>query len=241
MQAKKSVKQDVIILAGGFGTRLSGVVKDLPKPMANIQGKPFLHYIFQQLKKYDVRHVVLSTGYKSQQITDYFGSRYQGIHIDYAVEKSPLGTGGGILNAMSYCSSGEVFILNGDTFFDIDLRQFLQLHSGHRAAMSIALRRMDDCSRYGFVRRDETDRIVLFGEKKEGMKDCLINGGSYLIDRRQLQSLPLPPKFSMEKDVFERYVGQLPIYGFAFDAYFIDIGIPSDYKRAQDELPRLNY
>ncbi len=235
------MKEDVIILAGGFGIRLSGVVKDAPKPMADILGKPFLHYIFLQLKEYDFRHVVLSTGYRSRQISDYFGREYNGIRIDYAVEEAPLGTGGGILNAMQYCSSDEVFILNGDTFFDVDFRRFAELHSGHRAHISLALRKVADCSRYGYVQCDETHRIVLFGEKKEGLKDCLINGGTYLVDRTQFLSLPLSGRFSMEQDVFEKYTGRLGIYGFAFDAYFIDIGIPPDYKRAQDEFRRFDY
>ena len=235
------MKQDIIILAGGFGTRLLSVLKDTPKPMALISEKPFLHYLFKQVEKYGFNHIILSTGYLSESISDYFGKKLNDITIDYAIEKNPLGTGGGILNAMQFCHSDDVFIMNGDTYFDIDFRKLHQHHTNNKADVSIALRKIEDCSRYGYVERNDKQRITLFGEKKAGIQDCFINGGTYLINRKKFQSLPLPSKFSMEKDVFEKYIHELNIYGYAFEDYFIDIGIPSDYKKAQDDFQKFEY
>jgi D-glycero-alpha-D-manno-heptose 1-phosphate guanylyltransferase len=235
------LKQDIIILAGGFGTRLSSIINDIPKPMAPVNRNPFLFYIFKQLEKYKTKHVVLSTGYLSSKISDFFGNKFNDIKIDYAIEERPLGTGGGILNAMQYCHSDEVLILNGDTYFDLNIEVFLEQHTKYAADISLALRQIEDCSRYGFVSIDNKYRITQFGEKRDGIKNCLINGGTYIINRNKILSLNLPSRFSLEKDVFEKHLHDLNISGFPFDDYFIDIGIPNDYKKAQNDFAKFNY
>ena len=234
-------KPDVIVLCGGFGTRLSSVLKDLPKPMAPVSGKPFLYYILKKLEAEGFRRFILSTGYLGDKISARFGEKSGEADIVYAREKEPLGTGGGIRYAMQYCSSGEVLVMNGDTFFDIPLNTFVEMHRREKADVSIALKKVDDCSRYGFVETDDKGRITAFREKKEGKKDCFINGGIYTVNRKTFMDLPLGEKFSMEKDFFQKYVNSLIFKGFPFDNYFIDIGIPEDYEKAQSDFKGFKY
>ncbi len=225
-----------IVLAGGFGTRLQGVLKDLPKPMAPVGGKPFLSYILDYLIQYGYTNVVLSTGYLHQKIESHFGRSYKSLDISYAVETEPLGTGGGIANAMQYCHSDNVLVLNGDTMFRIDLAAFEAFHRRHGGLFSMALRQMPDVCRYGSVQTDASDRITLFAEKNASSGQGFINGGIYLINKQLLQRHPQPHKFSFEKDLMEKIYQSEPIFGYKSDVYFIDIGIPDDYARAQREM-----
>jgi len=228
--------KEAIILAGGFGTRLQSVVKELPKPMAPVGGRPFLTYILDYLIDYNYSKVVLSVGYLHEKIEDHFGTQYKSLRISYAVEKEPLGTGGGIFYALSQCTSENVLILNGDTLFKADLDALQNFHEQHQSALSIILRQVPDTSRYGSVQTEENQRIISFTEKNNSIGAGTINGGIYLINKDFAQKLSLPKKFSFEKDLMEKYVHAMPFYGIASDGYFIDIGIPEDYARAQKEL-----
>ena len=228
--------KQAIILAGGFGTRLQSVVKDLPKPMAPVNGRPFLTYVLDYLIAYGYTKVVLSVGYLHEKVEEYFGSQYKSIEVSYAVESEPLGTGGGIAFALQQCSADNVLILNGDTLFKADLNRLQLFHEQHQSALSIILRHVPDTSRYGSVQTDENQRIVSFTEKNNSRGEGLINGGIYLVKRELMQELSLPQKFSFEKDLMEKYVHDLSFYAMRSDGYFIDIGIPEDYARAQKEF-----
>jgi D-glycero-alpha-D-manno-heptose 1-phosphate guanylyltransferase len=223
------MKQDtpVIILAGGFGTRLSTVVKDVPKPMAPINGKPFLHYIFKELQHQKIKQVVLSVGHLKEVIQDYFQDSYLGISIQYAIENEPLGTGGGIKHAFNFVED-DAFVLNGDTFFDIELSKLKKTD----ADISIALKPMFNFDRYGTVELNNENRIVSFNEKKY-CEHGLINGGVYYFKKSLFDKIETERKFSFEKDILEKHLHHLQIQGTVFDNYFIDIGIPEDYKQAQ--------
>jgi D-glycero-alpha-D-manno-heptose 1-phosphate guanylyltransferase len=227
-----------IILAGGFGTRLQSVVKDLPKPMADISGRPFLEYLFQELSQQGIEKVVLSVGYKWETIRNYFGDRFQNISIQYAIEDQPLGTGGAILKAVLSSDEQEFFVFNGDTFFNIDLAQFHVQHVQAGSSLSIAMKRMLNFDRYGVVRTDSSNRVLSF-EEKRFYEEGNINAGVYLLSRKLFDQLSVPAKFSFEKDLMEKYCAVMKFYGFPFEDYFIDIGIPEDYARAQKELPSL--
>ena len=229
-------KKEAIILAGGFGTRLQGVVKDLPKPMAPVNGRPFLTYILDYLIDYEYERVVLSVGYLYEKIVDYFGKKYKALEIDYAVEEEPLGTGGGILFAMSKCTSDNVLVINGDTMFKVDLTAFERFHQEKNGMLSIVLREVEDVSRYGSVNIGENGIITLFSEKQTSSGSGFINGGVYLINRKIFKKYPQPQKFSFEKDLMTKYYTQECFYAMPSDGYFIDIGIPEDYSRAQQEL-----
>lgn len=217
----------VIILAGGFGTRLSTVVKDVPKPMAPINDKPFLHYIFKELEHQNIKNVVLSVGHLKEVIQDFFQDNYLGISIQYAIENEPLGTGGGIKHAFNFVEE-DAFVLNGDTFFDINLSTL----KNEDADITLALKPMFSFDRYGTVEVDEAQRIISFNEKKH-CEHGLINGGVYYFKKSLFDKIETDFRFSFEKDVLEKHLSDLQIQGKIFDNYFIDIGIPEDYKQAQ--------
>ena len=228
--------KEAIILAGGLGTRLQGVVKDLPKPMAPVNGRPFLTYVLDYLIDYEYERVVLSVGYLHEKIVDYFGKKYKTLEIDYAVEEEPLGTGGGLLLAMSKCTTENVLVINGDTMFKVDLTAFEQFHQEKNSLLTIVLREVEDVSRYGSVTISKDNLIALFAEKQVTFGRGYINGGVYLINRRLFEKYPQPKRFSFEKDIMTKYYTQECFYAMPSDGYFIDIGIPEDYARAQREL-----
>lgn len=229
-------KKEAIVLAGGFGTRLQSVVKDLPKPMADVNGRPFLAFVLDYLIDYHYTDVILSVGYLHEKIEDFFGEQYKSLHIKYAVEIEPLGTGGGIAYALSLCTTDNVLVLNGDTLFKADFDILEKFHQLHNSELSIVLRRVADTSRYGQVNINETGKIVSFVEKNSAVGEGTINGGIYLINRDLLCRMSMPQKFSFEKDFMEKYVHDLSFYAITSDGYFIDIGIPEDYARVQQEL-----
>ena len=232
---------EAIVLAGGFGTRLKTVLQDVPKPMAPINGRPFLEYQINYLKQQGIKRVILSVGYLSEQIQNHFGNQFNGVEIDYAIEKTPLGTGGGIMHAFKKVKTLEALVVNGDTLFEIDIKDFYQKHQANKALFSLALRKLDDISRYGSVVIDNQQIIQEFAEKGSHKGAGLINGGVYIIHGYFFEEIYLPSKFSMEKDVFEYYYEKFNFYGFPFSNYFLDIGIPEDYQKTQDDFTKLGY
>lgn len=225
---------EVIILAGGLGTRLRSAIGEVPKPMAPVDGKPFLHYQFLWLESYGVDKVVLSIGYKAEMITDHFGQKFNGISIEYAIEKEPLGTGGAILYAMRKTGGDRVLIVNGDTWFPVDIGRLVEEHESAAARLTIALKKMTNFSRYGTVEL-EGNRIVGFREKQE-MSVGLINGGIYLMNRSFVESSVNAKKFSFETDILEKRAETGAIAGVVFDVPFIDIGVPGDYMGAGEVI-----
>ena len=223
---------EAIILAGGLGTRLRGVIGEIPKCMAPIDGKPFLQYQLEWLSRFDVTHVVLSVGYLKEAVMDFVDSREWPFEISYAVENEPLGTGGGIRLALSRCRSNFVYVLNGDTFFNVALNAL-----PFTAPVTLALKPMRDFDRYGAV--DWNGDLVTGFREKAPCAEGLINGGIYAIDRSQLDMALYPKKFSFEKEVLEPLSDLFLVAGRVQDGYFIDIGVPEDYERAQRELPEI--
>ena len=228
---------EIIILAGGLGTRRRSVVSEVPKCMAPVAGKPFLWYLLKYLARYDVSKVVLSVGYLREVIYKWIDEVRDDFSFgfDYAVEEEPLGTGGGIKLALSKTLADDVLVVNGDTYFNVDLNVFYEEHHSHSAAVSLALKPMAVFDRYGAVEVEENCVIKAFHEK-QFCKAGLINGGVYLINKHKSDYAVLPAKFSFEKEVLELGVQNRNIYGFDFDDYFIDIGIPEDYATANKEL-----
>lgn len=223
---------EAIILAGGLGTRLRSVVSEVPKCMAPVDGRPFLQYMLEWLSRYDVSHVVLSVGYLREVIFSYMDSRAWPFEISYAVEEEPLGTGGGIRLALTKCREDRVIVLNGDTFFDVDLDAL-----SFTAPVTLALKPMRDFDRYGAV--DWDGELVTGFHEKAACAEGLINGGVYALVRSQLDFAFYPKRFSFEKDLLEPLADGHLVAGQVQDGYFIDIGIPEDYARAQRELPEI--
>ena len=231
-----------IILAGGFGTRLQSVVTDVPKPMAPINNLPFLNYQLNYLKYFGIKNIVFSTGYLSNKISDYYKDEFNGLTISYSNETTPLGTGGGIRLAIENTNNEDVLVLNGDSFFDVDIHSFYNLHKKNKAYISLALRQVNDAGRYGTIIKNENHSITSFKEKNGVEKEGIINGGVYIINKElYLKETPPDKNFSIEKDFFEKKINTLNIFGFEFNGYFIDIGIPDDYLKAQHDFKNFKY
>ena len=227
-----------IILAGGLGTRLREAVPGLPKPMAPIGGRPFLECQMDYWIGEGVDHFVLSVGYMRNIIIDHFGDSYRGISIDYALEEEPLGTGGGLLLAMQKARGDTVLILNGDTFFEVSLTQILQFHCDKKSQWTFALFSSNEDGRYMGVDVNPDGRInsLKSGSSAVG---TLANGGVYVVDKEFLKKFSLPKKCSLEDDVLDvLFQAKARIYGHQCDGGFIDIGVPSDYKRASVVINR---
>jgi D-glycero-alpha-D-manno-heptose 1-phosphate guanylyltransferase len=231
---------DVIILAGGLGTRLRPAVSDMPKCMAPVDGKPFLYYLLLYLSRFSfVKRIILSLGYRYEIIIDWLNQLHEfGFEYVYSIEETPLGTGGAIKKALTRANK-DVLILNGDTLFDIDLNLFVKQHSEHNTRLSIALKPMKNFERYGNVEVNDLSIITAFKEK-ECCSAGQINGGIYLLSDKDLMSR-FSEKFSFETDVLRQQVNQENIYGFIYNDYFIDIGIPEDYAKASSELKPMNF
>ncbi len=232
-------------MAGGLGTRLSGVVNDRPKCMADIDGTPFLWYLLKYLSRYDVGKVILSLGHLSGTVIRWL-SEHEGewpFEVDTVVEDHPLGTGGGLKLALSHAGDPHVAVLNGDTMFDLDLDLLMGYHVQEGAAVTLALRRMRDFDRYGTVVAGE-DGVIQEFKEKQPCPEGLINGGVYIVDRNRIpwpaDSGDSPAEvFSWEREVLERLCPLGLLQSVESDGYFIDIGVPEDYARARLELPRL--
>ena len=226
---------EAIILAGGFGTRLRSVIQDIPKPMSPIAGRPFLEFLLKQLSLFGFSRVILSVGYRHETIINHFGESFENMQLDYCVEDSPLGTGGAIAKAMQQTTANDVLVLNGDSILLASPERFYDFHRSRNTPISIALKAETDFDRYGSVTLDG-DRIVRFEEKKH-VAEGVFNAGMYWLNIsfcRELVCYVSTLPFSLEKEIFEKHV--FPLSGCVFHDYFIDIGIPEDYTRAQTEL-----
>lgn len=230
--------REAIVLAGGFGTRLAHVVPDVCKPMAPVAGRPFLRFIMDQLAAAGFDRVVVADGYRRKQIEDFFGSAYRGMAIGYSPEETPLLTGGAVKRALGRCQSDWVFVLNGDTWLDVDFTamEAAAADAPYGVSAVIAVKRMHDFERYGTVDVDAGGALTAFHEKRP-CEEGLINAGVYLLRRDVLDGMP--EKFSLESDYFERVVGYGSLCAVECAGGFIDIGVPEDYELAQTMLAPL--
>lgn len=229
--------RSVVILAGGLGTRLRSVVEHQPKVLAPIDGKPFIFYLLTYLSQQGFTHIVLSVGYLKEQIIEAVGSRFLNLEITYVVERTPLGTGGALAHVMQTLQPVEdVVVLNGDSFLALDYASFLQSHTLSGAEISMALTYMPHDNRYGRVTFNAQNIATSFSEKSESQTPGFINSGVYLLKPHFFERFDLGDSFSFEHDLLCPYIDTLSIHTFKSDAYFIDIGVVSDYKKAQNEL-----
>ena len=229
---------ECIVLAGGLGTRLRGVIGELPKCMAPVGGKPFLHWLFRYLERQGCTRCVLSLGYKHEAVLEWLQNHPPAFETGYVLEHEPLGTGGGIALALQACREADVVIVNGDTLFDADLKRLRDFHTATGAETTLALKGLRHFERYGTVETLPEGAVVAFHEKQP-CAEGLINGGIYLVRKNALPAHGFPEKFSFEKDYLERATGSGALYGLPDEGYFIDIGVPEDYERAQTEVPAL--
>jgi D-glycero-alpha-D-manno-heptose 1-phosphate guanylyltransferase len=227
-----------IILAGGFGTRLQTVVQDIPKSLAPISGKPFLFWLITYLQHQGINSFTFSLGYLHQQIEYFLKTEFPKLNYTCVIEEKPLGTGGAIKLALEKTIREDILILNGDTFFNLNLKAFINEFHTQNADCSIALTPMENFERYGSVIIDEQNIIKQFNEKKYS-ESGFINTGTILFKKSVYleKTKHLPNNFSFEKDFLEPNIANLIVTGFKAGGYFIDIGIPEDYYKADRELP----
>jgi len=229
---------DIIVLAGGFGTRLKNLVSEVPKPMAPINNKPFLEYLLEYLLKFDPGNIILSVGYKHELISSYFGNSYKNKNIIYSVENFPLGTGGAIKKAINKCKDSNIIVINGDSLFDINLGIIYNNHIKSNADLTMATKTINNTGRYGTVITNQENRIVGFSEKTLSSKGN-INCGVYVFKRSIFDSINTNNNFSFEHDLLAKYYSKFVFKTAKYDGYFIDIGVPEDYITAQKVVPQI--
>jgi D-glycero-alpha-D-manno-heptose 1-phosphate guanylyltransferase len=225
---------EAIVLAGGFGSRLKSVVSNVPKPMAPINGRPFLDILLASLSDRGVTTVVLSVGYLAGEIQNYFGDQKHGINILYHVEAEPLGTGGAICASLQLCETENIFVLNGDTFVDVDF-DLLQAFWKEHGNPIMVTREVSSASRYGAI-VVEDHLIKSFSPFGNNPDIALINAGVYMLPKNILKDYSVGDSFSFEHDFLPKAIISTRFFSFKCEGYFIDIGVPEDFEKAQYEL-----
>ena len=236
--AKKNKDIPVLILAGGLGTRLERALPNLPKSLAPIGKKPFLNRLLKQIDDAGFKKAILCTGYLGELIREEFGKSYGGLSLIYSQEKQPLGTAGAIRHAVSLIKSDLCLVMNGDSYIDIDLNDFLQWHLSQNFEASIVLKKMQKPSRYGSVELDDEGIIKSFCEKTDEGPSW-INAGVYLFSRTLLKSLPSDQNLSLERQVIPFWLKH-KLGGYRSNAKFIDIGTPESLKTAETFFEKIH-
>lgn len=225
---------EAIVLAGGFGTRLKDCLEDIPKPLAPIGGTPFICRILDYLYANGVHRVIISTGYLAEKIENAIGNRYKGMTVGYSREDSPLGTGGGIKKALGKCTENNIVVVNGDSFFDVDLFKMKKFHENSGCPLSLAAKHIKNAYRSGLL---DFKNGKLCGFLENGIAPSgYINGGVYFIKRTLLDCVT-EEKFSFENKILAGKEYDIAVY--ESNGYFIDIGIPESYKLAEKEKENL--
>jgi D-glycero-alpha-D-manno-heptose 1-phosphate guanylyltransferase len=228
---------EAIVLAGGLGTRLRTAVPALPKPMAPVNGRPFLEHQLDYWAGQGVTRFILSVGYRHEAITGHFGKTYHNVPVSYAVEDRPLGTGGGLLlAAASLRNAGAFLVLNGDTYFEVGLASLREFHAATDATLTLALFRSPQHGRYTGLRTGSTGEVLSLSAGEPG---GLANGGVYLMERGLLEEGPWQASspVSLEEDILPFALrSSKRVYGLECSGRFLDIGIPEDYARAAELL-----
>lgn len=231
---------DAVILVGGKGTRLRPLTNSIPKPMLPVAGYPFLQHLLGRIREAGMTHVVLGTSFKAEVFEEHFGDGSEmGLEIEYVVEDSPLGTGGGIRNVLSKLRHDRAMIFNGDILGGTDLNAVLRTHVDNDADVSLHLLRVADPRAFGCVPTAEDGRVEAFLEKAEDPPTDQINAGCYVFQRDVIESIPEGRVVSVERDVFpDLLVKGRRLYGHVDQAYWRDLGTPDDFVRGSSDLVR---
>ena len=222
----------VVILAGGLGTRLRKVVSDRPKVMAEINGKPFLYYLLDQLVDASIEKIVISTGYMGHLIEETVGSSYKRLQVNYSPEEIPLGTAGALKLAGQAVDTEKCLVMNGDSYMKFDPLLLLMNHKKSDASITIVIKKVEVSSRYGVIDMNPEHEIVQFIEKGSAGGSGHMNAGVYLVEMGILEKIPDKIPCSLEYDFFPVMIGK-GIYGYEAEGKFIDIGTPESYAQAE--------
>jgi D-glycero-alpha-D-manno-heptose 1-phosphate guanylyltransferase len=222
-----------VLLVGGMGTRLRSVLPSTPKPLARVGNLPFLQLLVLQLRSQGIRRIVMCTGHFADQIEEEFGDGHKwDVAIHYSKELKPLGTAGAVKLAERHLRDvSDFLVMNGDSFLELDFREFIRFHRECGGLISMAVRRVHDAARYGSVQLDANHRVLGFSEKSGNAIPGVINGGVYVFNHSILKQIP-EGSSSLEKDIFPKLL-ERGVYALDQQGIFIDIGTPEDYARAQ--------
>jgi NDP-sugar pyrophosphorylase family protein len=225
-----------LILAGGLGTRLRSLLRDRPKPMAPVKGRPFLEYQINQLRAHGLSDIVLCVGHLAHHIQNHFGDgRDRGVQVTYAEETELLGTAGAIKSAQSFIDD-TFLVLNGDSYLEVDFLGLIEFHRQRQSADSrtigtIATVAVDDATSYGKIELNGEARLLGFEEKVETGPGW-INGGVYVLESTVLDLIPAGRVASIEKETFPLILKQnRRLLGYPVQGFFVDIGTPEGYHR----------
>lgn len=227
-----------LILAGGLGTRLRPLTDKIPKPLLPVNNQPFLFHLVKFLKNQGIREFILATGYKEEMIENYFGSgKKLGLKIIYSRETTPLDTGGAIKQAEDLIKDKNILILNGDSFFELNINKMLEFHQKINQPITMAVAEIKDPSRSGQIKINSNNIIAEFKEKGQEKEKSYINAGVYIFQKDVLKDFPKSKKISLEKEIFPQFLGK--ISAFKTQGYFIDIGIKQDYEKFNQDIKKL--
>jgi len=224
-----------VILAGGFGTRLQPIVSDRPKVLAEINQRPFLSYLLDQLADAGIRRAILCTGYKGEMVKACFGHTYRSIQLVYSQESSPLGTAGALKLAEPLFETDPVLVMNGDSYCQIDFHTAFRFHNDQSPSVTMALAKVADVNRFGQVVLNHDDRVTRFEEKGTRNGEGWINAGIYILSCAIFQYLPANQALSIERDVFP-FLANGSILAYRCNGKFLDIGTPASFESASQFL-----
>tara|TARA_B100001758_G_C18407636_1_gene613224 strand:+ start:1038 stop:1739 length:702 start_codon:yes stop_codon:yes gene_type:complete len=223
------MKTPMLVLAGGLGSRIKPVLKEVPKALAPIQGKPFLEILLDNWTSRDIKNFIFLLGHKSLQIEIFLEKnfkKYKDCFYQIVKEDNPLGTGGAVANAVSQLNlEGDFFVINADTWLNFDLNEILKTKS-----CSIGVLKVNDTSRYGEIDFDQKMIIDKFHEKNNKKKNGFINSGFYYLNSNIFLEWDKNP-CSLEKDYFPKLIGEGNLKACLIESDFIDIGVPEDYQK----------
>jgi NDP-sugar pyrophosphorylase family protein len=230
---------DVVILSGGFGLRLRGMIDEVPKPMAQVAGRPFLELLLRQLKRHGFSRVILSVGYKREMIREHFGEQAFGLELVYSIETSPLGTGGAMREAANHLRTETALVMNGDSYTDVDLSRLVREHAGNDADVTVVVI-PETRSDGGSVVLDRNGKVRTFAEKRLVPESRYLSAGIYMLSTNLIAGVPQGSKISLEEQLFPRWLADdKSIEGFVYDGQCLDIGTPERYLKAQHALEKV--
>lgn len=232
------IPRQCAILVGGLGTRLGSLTAQTPKPLLDCGGRPFLAWVLRELVRFGIDEVILLAGHRSDRVESFCRQLSawlpKPLSVSVSVEPSPAGTGGALWHAR-HLLRDTFLLINGDSWFDTNLARFFAAAAAQPAAGSVLLRAMEDCARYGTA-EIQGNRVIAFREKSSATGPGLISCGIYVFDQSLLSQLS--PVCSLETDILPSLVAQRQLTACVLQGFFIDIGIPADYLRAGQDLPR---
>ena len=230
-----SMVKEAIILCGGLGTRLREAVSDLPKSLAPVAGVPFIQHLINELLAQGINKFIFAAGHKHELIQKYIATIFPALQVQFSIEQTALGTGGAIAFAARHATTQNVLVVNGDTFYKANIAAVYDFHYKNDATCTLALKQMQDFSRFGSVELNETGRVVVLKEK-QFCESGLVNGGFYILNIGRFLQEQFPASFSFETGYLAELLKTQQLFGLLQDSYFIDIGIPEDLEAAHQHF-----